>query len=40
MGRLNSWIPGIKVDDVKPLMKKALEDRFELIFNSKDRNDL
>ena len=40
MGTLNSWIPGIEVGDVQPLMKDCLEDRFEFIFNSKDHDDV
>ena len=40
MGTLKSWIPGIKVDDVQPLMKESFEDRFHFIFNSQDHGDL
>ncbi len=30
MGKLDSWIPGITIEDVHPLMKKCLEKRFRL----------
>ena len=30
MGSLNSWLPGLKVKDVQPLMRKCLGKRFSL----------
>ena len=30
VGKLSSWIPGLKVSDVNPLMKKQLVERFGL----------
>ena len=30
IGKLNDWIPGIKVCDVKPLLRESLKRRFKL----------
>ncbi len=34
VGRLNKWIPDLTVKDVKPLVKKALSNHFDLSFDS------
>ena len=39
IGALNTWISGITVDQVCPLMKSCLEDRFGFILNSKELDD-
>ncbi len=41
VGKLDSWIPGLKIADVQPLMKRCLIKRFDLLpkfedFSSKD----
>ncbi len=33
VGRLSSWLPGITVEDVKPVVRKSLIERFGLIFS-------
>ena len=30
MGQLSSWLPGLRVEDVQPLMKKYIRKRFDL----------
>ena len=30
LGKLSDWIPGIKVCDVKPLLRESVERRFKL----------
>ena len=30
VGKLSNWIPGIKVCDVKPLLRESVERRFKL----------
>jgi len=33
IGKLDDWIPGIKIEEIKPLMKLCLSKRFGLIWN-------
>ncbi len=33
VGRLNSWLPGLTVADVQPLLRCCLAERFDLIWN-------
>jgi len=32
VGRLNTWLPGLTVDDVQPLMRRSLAKHFDLIW--------
>ena len=34
LGKLSDWIPGIKVCDVKPLLKESVKRRFKLIWEN------
>lgn len=34
VGKLDDWIPGLKVEEVKPLMKRCLANRFGLILKN------
>ena len=34
VGKIDDWIPGIKVEEVQPLMKRCLQKRFGLIWNN------
>ena len=36
IANIDHWIPGIKVEDVKPLMKKFLQERFQLVWEIND----
>ncbi len=31
IGRLDSWLPGLKVKDVQPLIRRRLIERFNLV---------
>ena len=36
IGRLDYWLPGLKVEDVQPLVKIALSHRFDLMWTNKE----
>ncbi len=36
VGRLSEWIPGVKVEEVRPIMVHAFEECFDLVLNPGD----
>ena len=36
VGKLNDWLPGLKVSEVKPLMRDCLSNRFGLIWENSE----
>ena len=37
LGKLTSWIPGLTVEEVKPLVRHCLGERFELVWSSREQ---